>query len=88
MGHKGLARWGWGLKTRERMWPLSQVMNTVLAAKTALKATLLWLGGDRPMDRLSTQICSKFRPTKQLSSSSLVPAPCSSVAHSDLGEGL
>lgn len=34
MGHKGLAGWGWGLKTRERMWPLSQVINTVLAAKT------------------------------------------------------
>lgn len=34
MGHKGLAGRVWVLKTRERMWPLSQVINTVLAAKT------------------------------------------------------
>ena len=34
MGPKGFVGWGWGLKTRERMWPLSHVINTVLAAKT------------------------------------------------------
>ena len=55
---------------------------------TALKATLLWLGGDRPMDRFSTQFCSKFRPTKHLSSSSLIPAPGPSVTDNDLGKGL